>query len=304
MDDIDRRLPNNNEIFLDHVGHFVPDREAARAALAQAGFTATPLSIQVNPDPDGGAPQPAGTGNSTAMFDHGYTEVLFKSADTPLGRELDAAVKRYAGVHLAAFAVADAARAHQRLAAAGFRVRPLVAMQREVETETGDGIVAFTVARVEPDVMPEGRIQILTHRTEATIWQSRWLAHANGTTGLIDLVIAVVDVDEAAERFSRFTERPVAANAFGKALMLDRGCVQLMTARDFSARFPALPIPSLPFAGLYALRVRSLDKAEAVLREGGLDCRRDGKTLLAHFPDALGTGAWIFVETAADLPWR
>lgn len=302
--DIDRRLPIDNQIFLDHVGHFVPDRDAARAALSQAGFTATPLSIQVNPDPAGGAPQPTGTGNSTAMFDHGYTEVLFKSADTPLGRELDAALGRYPGVHLAAFAVANAARAHRRLAEAQFRVRPLVAMQREVKTETEDGIVAFTVARVEPDVMPEGRIQILTHRTEATMWQPRWLDHANGARGLIDLVIAVPDVNEAADRFSRFTDRPAQANAYGQALLLDRGRVQLMSARDFAVRFPALPIPGLPFCGLYALRVHSLNKTEAVLRQGQIDHRRDGRAVFAHFPEALGEGAWVFVENAVDLPWR
>ena len=28
--------------------------------------------------------------------------------------------------------------------------------------------------------MPEGRIQILTHRTESTVWQKRWLTHPNG----------------------------------------------------------------------------------------------------------------------------
>ncbi len=77
------------------------------------------VSVQVNPDPAGGAPQPTGTGNVTAMFSRGYIELLFKTADTPLGRELDAAMARYPGVHLAAFAVDDAAEAHRRLAAAG-----------------------------------------------------------------------------------------------------------------------------------------------------------------------------------------
>ena len=106
--DSDRRLPVGDEIFLDHVGHFVDDPESASRALARAGFAPTPVSIQVNPDPAGGAPRATGTGNVTAMLDRGYLEVLFKTADTPLGRELDAALGRYRGVHLSAFAVADA----------------------------------------------------------------------------------------------------------------------------------------------------------------------------------------------------
>ena len=92
-----------------------------------------------------------------------------------LRAEFDAALARYPGIHLAAFAVADAATAHRRLATTGFRVRPLVEMQRPVTTETGTGTAAFTIARVEPGQMAEGRIQILTHRTEDTVWQPRCL---------------------------------------------------------------------------------------------------------------------------------
>src|ERR1700716_996942 len=90
----DRQLPIADEIFLDHVGHFVRDPEAASHALARAGFAPTPTSIQINPGPAGGAPQPTGTGNVTAMLARGYVEVLFKAADTALGRELDAAAER------------------------------------------------------------------------------------------------------------------------------------------------------------------------------------------------------------------
>ena len=81
--------------------------------------------------------QPTGTGNVTAMLARGYLEVLFKTSDTPLSRELDAALARHAGLHLAAFAVADAALAHRRLAADGFAVRELVQMQRPVATAAG-----------------------------------------------------------------------------------------------------------------------------------------------------------------------
>src|SRR5262245_455767 len=97
----DRQLPVDDEIFLDHVGHFVRDREAASRALVHAGFAPTPVSVQVDP-----AGALTGTGNVCAMFTRGYIEVLFKTAETPLAAELDSAMARYPGVHLAAFAVA------------------------------------------------------------------------------------------------------------------------------------------------------------------------------------------------------
>jgi hypothetical protein len=300
----DRQLPLGEEIFLDHLAHFVRDAESAGHALTRAGFAPAPLSIQSNPDPHGGPPQLTGTGNMTVMFRRGYVEILFKTSETPLSREFDAGLERHAGLHLVAFAVADAAKAHARIATSGFPVRPLVQMQRPVGTETGEAVAAFTIARVEPGVMPEGRIQMLTHRTEQAVWQPRWLTHPNGALALTDVVIAVSDIEETAQRFARFTGRPVIANESGRAVALDRGRVQIMNTAAFTNLLPEVAIPSLPFIGAYAIRVVSLDAAEQALRARGTPSRRHGPLLIAPFPRELGLGAWIFVETAAALPWR
>src|SRR6202008_3161751 len=99
--EIDRQLPLGDEIFLDHVGHFVPDPQAASDALARVGFMPTPGSVPGDP-----AGAPTGTGNVCAMFGRGYIEVLFKTAATPLAAELDISMARYTGVHLTAFSVA------------------------------------------------------------------------------------------------------------------------------------------------------------------------------------------------------
>src|SRR5215471_6264565 len=301
--DSDRQLPLGGEIFLDHVGHFVREPAAAGRALQRLGFHATPVSIQVNSAPRGGD-IPTGTGNITVMFHRGYVEALFKTADTPLGHELDSAIARYGGVHLAAFAVSDAAAAHRRLETSGFRVRPLVEMQRPVETAEGPDVATFTIARVEPGQMAEGRIQILTHRTERTVWQPRWLDHPNGAMGLIDVVIVSRDIDDAGSRFSRFLGRPAAGNAYGQVVTLDRGRVQIVAPDAFAKLVPDLVIPSLPFIGLYAIAVRSLEVLEGHLRSGGAEFVRHGDSILARFPMELGAGAWIFAEQPAALPWR
>jgi Glyoxalase-like domain len=297
--DANRRLPQGEEIFLDHVGHFVREPQSASRALARAGFSPTPVSVQVD-----SAGAPTGTGNVTAMFDRGYVEVLFKTADTEIGRELEASLVLHAGVHLAAFSVTDAERAHARLADAGFKMRPLVNFSRPVGTETGKGIAAFTVVRVERGVMPEGRIQILAHQTQDTVWQKRWLDHPNGAIGLLDLAIVVSNEVEATARFARFTDRTMVSSRFGSEVILDRGRVQIVTAQAIRALFPEIEIPSLPFQGAYGIAVRSLAATEAILRKGDLATRRLGKALVVNFPIELGAGAWLFVEQADDLPWR
>lgn len=299
----DRQLPVGDQIFLDHVGHFVRSPEAARRALDRVGFAPTPASIQVNPEVTVGT-KLTGTGNITAMFSRGYVEVLFKTADTVLGREFEAALAHHPGIHLAAFAVADASKAHERLSAEGFPVRPLAKMQRPVETETGDSTAAFTIARPEPGVMPEGRIQILTHHTERAVWQKRWLTHPNSAIELIDVIIAVADVEEAAQRFARFTGRAATRTSGGAVLRLDRGGIYLVGYERIMERLPEVPINKLPFMVGYALRVQSLEAAEAAIDRADLAWHTFDEGIAAAFPVELGEGAWFFVEQADGLPWR
>jgi Glyoxalase-like domain len=210
----------------------------------------------------------------------------------------------HAGLHLAAFAVADAETAHRRLAANGFPVRELVRMSRPVDTETGAGTASFTIARVKPGVMPEGRIQMLTHHTEAEVWQKRWLNHRNSAIELVDVVIAVADVEQAAQRFARFTGRAATPTSGGAVLHLDRGGVYLVNYDRISERVPELAITRLPFMAGYALRVRSLADAETAINSAGLEWHAFEDGITAAFPIELGEGAWFFVEQAAGLPWR
>jgi hypothetical protein len=230
------------------------------------------------------------------MFANGYIEVLFKTADTPLVAEMETAMARYRGVHLAALAVADAGSAHRRLAGNGFRVRPIVEMQRPVDTGAEPGTAKFTLARVEAGEMPEGRIQMLTHHTEPMVWQPRWMSHGNGTLALVRVVIVVADADEAAQRYARFTGRSATRAPFGYAIELDRGRVDLMTPDGFRQVLPEIPIPSVPFIGAYALKVRSLALLCDVLKRAAVQFRERANELIAPFPQELGQGAWLFTE--------
>ena len=299
--DFDRQLPLTEEIFLDHVGHFVPDAEPARQALIQAGFQPMPISIQRNENKDGNKSL-TGTGNVTAMFRSGYIEVLFKTADTKLGQEFDQAMARHEGVHLAAFAAADATAQSARLKHSGFRTRPIVDLRRPIATDTGELEAAFTVARVERGEMAEGRMQFLTHHSEEAVWQKRWLNHPNTAEALLDMVIAVDDLGEAAKRFIRFLGHDPLSTAMGEAIHLERGGVQLMDRNTYEEMFG--PAAGLPFIGVYALRVASLETAENLLARNNLEPKRRENTLLTRFPEGLGLGAWLFVEAENDLPWR
>ncbi len=291
-----RNLPIGPELFLDHIGHFVADPEAASRALQRAGFAPTPISVQINPDPAGGPPKLTGTGNTCVMLERGYLEFLYKTADTPLGREFDTSAARYSGVHLAAFAIDDPPLQHARIANAGFKVQPLVTMERPVETEAGPDKAGFWIVRVEAGQMPEGRIQMLRHMTEHTVWQPRWLSHPNTAVALTSLTIVEQDVAEAADRFARLLGHPAARTDAGMVISLDRGVVELVSADAWRARWPELAAPDLPYMGAYGLAVRSLAKAAEVMRAGGLRVEeRDGR-LAVRFPAEAGDGIWLLEQ--------
>jgi hypothetical protein len=175
-------------------------------------------------------------------------------------------------------------------------MQPLVHMQRPVETAGAPGIAAFTLARLEAGQMPEGRIQILTHHTEAMVWQPRWLSHPNGAVALTDVIIAVHDLEDAVWRFARFTDRKAIPSPSGVSIELDRGRVQLVSAEAFARKLPDVPIPSLPFVGAYGIRVASVAVTCHMLERNGLRTRRSDDGLVVAFPEELGRGAWLFAE--------
>ena len=298
----DAQLPGGNQIFLDHIGHFVRDIEAATQALKQCGFLATPFSVQTAPNGPDGAMQPTGTGNVCAMLPGGYLEFLTKTTDTPLAAELEAAIDRWPGVHLAAFAVAQPEATYERLMKAGIDMRPIVHMRRPVETEDGMGEARFTVLRPKPGVMAEGRIQLLTHHTEKEVWQPRWLVHPNGALGLLGILIVTDDLEAAAMRFERLLGLGPKRHSHGIRFSLDRGHLELRSP-DAAEPIVGAP-PGIPWIASYALQVENLKLTNDFMSKAGMPAKELQNGLIAQFPAALGAGSWIFVEDAADLPWN
>lgn len=300
-----RQLPVEiGEIFLDHVGHFVPDHEAAAAALEALGFSPTAWTVQTNPDPQGGPPTLTGTGNRCVMFRSGYLEVLAKTADTPLARQFDQAMARHVGLHLIAFATRDAVNERARLSGCGFAVQPLVDLRRTVSDGAGgETELAFSVARVVPGAMEEGRIQFLTHHTEQAMWQPQMLDHPNGAQSLSDQIVVVEDLDDAASRWGRFLDRRATPVACGRLFQLERGRLVLCDPDHAAAAAPG-PRPAPPFMAAYGIGVPDLAPVRACLERSGLAPAEEAEgRITVSFPEPLGVGAVHFLTDAADPPW-
>ncbi|WP_210879863.1 VOC family protein [Roseovarius autotrophicus] len=281
-----RQTPENAEVFLDHLAHFLPDMAVAETVLEGLGFTLTPFTVQRNQTPDGYIP--SGTANRCAMLDNGYLEFLTRASDTALARQLEAALARYTGVHLLAMAAADAEAVTARLAREGFAPNPVVHLTRSIETADGqEALGRFSVVRVSPGTMPEGRIQLLTHHTPDLVWQDRWTRHRNGVVSLEAALVAISDPSEAAARYGRFLGRTPAPLEGGRYLLaLDRGT--LVFAPDASHLGGGTGGPRPWIAG-YALGTADPEATAGILCAGGAHRLQGeaGAPVLA-LPDAIG----------------
>jgi Glyoxalase-like domain len=284
-----KQLPGPGEVFLDHTAFFVPAIDAAADALERCGFRLTPFTIQTNREGD--KTVPSGTGNLCAMFRNGYVELLTATSDTPLAAQLRERVADHPGLHLAAFATADAGGDHRRLAEAGFPTLPLVDMRRPV----GNDFARFTIARVAHGTMPEGRAQFLTHHTEPLVWLPDMLDHPNGAEALTALWIAAETPAEPAARYARFTGRPARQDGAVTTITLDRGALNFATPAHLNEAFGITPAATLPCLAAASISVKSLATLEACLKRSGLSHRRIASDIVVTLPPGLGD-ALIFRE--------
>ena len=249
------QTPGQGEIFLDHVGWFVPDMDAAAAQFETLGFPLTPFTVHMNEQPDGSR-VPSGTANRCAMIRRGYLEVLTRVPDieSAITQQMDAGLARYTGLHLIAFTVSDTDATTARLREQGFSPDPPVALRRPMPLDDGgEGTAAFSVIRLPNDAMSEGRVQVLSQDTPDVVWQPSVTADANGASMLSGILICAEDPAEAAGRYERFTGKKRRVSGDGYRIALDRGeiaicnqeeCVALILVSKYRIFRLSPPYPS------------------------------------------------------------
>lgn len=300
-----QNLPPPGTINLDHVAHFVPDMDAASNSLDELGFVLTPFSPQSNRN-DKGEAVPAGTANRVAMLERGYFEILTPIADTPLAKQLRDAIARRgnncAGQHLIAFGTPTAAEEHARLERHGFAPTPLVNLQREVDVDGEQRLTRFSVVRVAPETMPEGRVQFCQHHTPECMWQPRYVRQPNGVTGLLATFVVADEPEEVAARFARFMAIiPKPIRGFVQ-LATDRGDVFVGSGTACKALFGEEP-PAAPAMAGYALECSDPQGLKVRLLNAGCAVTEPSPDLFAAtLPPAIG-GAWLFGPKAAYEDW-
>jgi hypothetical protein len=298
----DRQLPERNEVFLDHVGYFVADLDAAGSRLERLGFRVSLTNVQTNADANGEL-KPSGTSNRLAKLRFGFLEILATTHDTPLADQFRQAVARYSGLHLIALSHEDLAAQRARLGEAGFAMQEVVALKRRDRTLPGTPLVHFSVLRPQPAVMAEGRVQWVTPHTPDTVWRPDTITTENGAEGLTDLLLCVENPSEAAARYGRYIGRAPVTRGGLHAIALDRGGLVFADAAQAAKILPDFHPPSLPFMAGQALRA-DLALTRAMLAKNGVKPVYASSDLICIGPgDALG-GYLLFHAPRVSGPWK
>lgn len=298
----DRQLPTGDEVFLDHVGYFVADLQAAGPALERLGFRLSPINLQQNAHA-AGILRPSGTSNRLALLRRGFIEILAATHETPLADQLRRALARYQGIHLIALSHADIPAQRERLVAAGFCMQEVVRLRRQKQTPQGVREVAWSVLRPAPGEMAEGRVQFALCHTPELTWPDDSPALENGADALTDLLLCVADRREAAERFGRFIGRPAFDQEGITQLALDRGRLLFVEPDGVARILPAFDPPALPYMAGQALR-SDVDRTRDALAKRGVEPLFASDELVCVGPaDALGSHLLFHAASVSD-PWR
>jgi hypothetical protein len=189
----------------------------------------------------------------------------------------------------------DAEALHEAQRARGVPVQPVQRFGRPVVLPDGARREArFNVVRLEPRAVFDGRVYFCQHLTPDLVWRPEWQGHANGALALARVVLAVADPDRTAAGFDRmFGAGSVGTASSGGGRVLHAGgvAVEIQTRGALEhvlGEAVADPAGRGDYMALLGVRVRSLRRAEEVLRANGVaGVRADARGLLIPAAEAM-----------------
>jgi catechol 2,3-dioxygenase-like lactoylglutathione lyase family enzyme len=275
---------------LDHVVVLVYDQlDAMQAAYERLGFQLTPRGHHS-----------LGSSNNLAIFRDNYFELLgFEAVKDRLRPEL---WQDPAGLTAIVFRPTSPEEVAQVMHERGVGAEEPVTFTRPVDTPDGSRDARFTIVRVPPRHIQNGRSFFCYHHTPKLVWRPEWQAHPNGATNVVEFVISAPDPRKTAAVYDAI---------FGPGLLVDidggvgfragAAKVRVLEPAAARARFGDAILPDLEAQDrMVALGIgtTSIDAATACLTETGVPFTKSGcgRILVSH--DLAGGVAIEFCEEA------
>jgi len=214
---------------LDHIvinGLFDMDRAAA--LMSQLGFTLTPRGYHS-----------LGSINHLMMFEHDYLELIGLPSGTDKLRKdvLDSPL----GLNGLVFKVSDADACQQALRASGLAMLEPQSFSRPVTIDGVEHLARFRTVRTAPEVFEAGRVYYCQHFTPELVWRRPWMSHANGVSGLRELVVVTSNPEVDAPLYAKAAQASPKKQGQDWAIALSGGFrITLMAPARYRERYGEL----------------------------------------------------------------
>jgi catechol 2,3-dioxygenase-like lactoylglutathione lyase family enzyme len=241
----------------DHAMIAVADLERAAAHWKSLGFRLTPKGEHLG----------KGTANYCIMFPESYLELIgIVNPSDAKGRLAARLAVGDEGVAGLAYGADDADKTHAALATAGVTVEEPVSLERPLSLDGHRDMVRFRNVMM-PDAGLEPILQFVCSHLTPGLTRARheWQLHANGVTGVNEIIVCVDDPMAHAEQLRRLFGKPAVRDRKGEVSAL----VEPITLRlaKFDAiveRFPKAKLtapPPMPRVMAICLDVNEPDAA-------------------------------------------
>lgn len=241
----------------DHAMIAVADLERASALWKSLGFRLTPKGVH----------QGKGTANYCIMFPESYVELIgIVNPSEASGRLATRLAEGGEGVAGVAYGADDADKTHAALTAAGVRAEAPVSLERPLDLDGERDMVRFRNVMM-PDAGLEPILQfVCSHLTPAlTRARHEWQLHANGVTGVNEIVVCVADPMAHLGQMRRMFGKPAVRDRKGEVSALVEPITLRLSKFDAIAeRFPKSklgPPPAVPHVMALCLDVNEPDAA-------------------------------------------
>jgi hypothetical protein len=174
---------------LDHVViNALFDMDPAAALMSQLGFTLTPRGFHS-----------LGSINHLIVFEGHYLELVgLPRATDVLRRDV---LESPRGLNGLVFQAGDVDTCLGQLRDSDLAMLEPQSFSRPVTIDGIEQLARFRTARTAPDHFEAGRVYYCQHYTPELVWRRQWMSHANGCSGMSELVVVTTAIETDMSRY-------------------------------------------------------------------------------------------------------
>jgi Glyoxalase-like domain len=268
---------------LDHVViNTLFDMDRAAALVSQLGFTLTPRGYHS-----------LGSINHLMMFEGHYLELIGLPLQTEVLRRevLDSPL----GLNGLVFKAGDIDACISQLRESGLTMLEPQSFSRPVTIDGVEHLARFRTVRTAPELFEAGRVYYCQHYTPELVWHRPWMTHANGCTGLSELVVVTGTIETDVSRYAKAAQIPAEQRESGiwTIDLVDAFRITLLSPAHYRERYGELCVEANgrnSFFGAIVFKTTDIDRIRdlaAALLELRSGAGQHSLALLAPFLNTL-----------------